>query len=75
MPVTDYPKMFDSTAELDDPAWLRSRMEDDGCVYFRGLVDPDRALGVKHEIMALLRDRCIIKNNGAAGSSPLPTLP
>ena len=75
--MTDYSRMIDSIADLDDPACLRSRMEDNGYLYFHRLVDPDRALGVKRDIMALLREHSIIEDDGAAepmwSGGPEPT--
>ncbi len=75
--MTDYSSMIDSQADLDDPAGLRRRMEDDGYLYFHQLVDPDRALGLKRDVMALLREHCIIEDDGAAeplwSGGPEPT--
>lgn len=75
--MTDYSRMIDSIDELNDPACLRSRMEDNGYLYFHRLVDQDRVLGVKRDIMALLREHSIIEDDGAAepmwSGGPQPT--
>ncbi len=38
---------------LEHPARLRHRAEEQGCLFFRGLVDPDRVREVRRDILAL----------------------
>src|SRR4051794_12800968 len=46
----------ESNDALDHPEELRSRMERDGCLFFRGLVDPEALLAVRREILTICRD-------------------
>jgi len=60
MATTDSLSMVDSTDDAEDPALLRERMEVEGYLYFRRLVEPTRALQVKREIMDVLRAHFLI---------------
>lgn len=74
---TDYPDMLDSTADRDDPKRLTERMEEDGYLYFRRLVAPERVLPVKQDIIDLLQEHFILEANGATepmwSGGPEPT--
>ena len=61
--------MIDSTDLLHAATRLRERMQSDGYLFFSRLIDADRALAVKRDIMALLREHFIIEDDGA----PEPT--
>ena len=69
--------MIDSTDLLSDAPRLRERMQGEGYLFFPRLVDADRALALKREIMAILRDHFIIEDDGAAeplwSGGPEPT--
>ncbi len=73
----DPAKMIDSTEFLGDAARLRERMESDGYLFFLRLVGADRATAVKRDIMAILRERFIIEEDGAPdpvwSGGPQPT--
>ena len=56
--------MIDSSADLADAGVLRERMDDAGYLYFRRLVDPDRILRAKNDIMGLLRKHRILEDDG-----------
>jgi hypothetical protein len=54
MPDTiPYPESNDA---LGHPEELRARMARDGCLFFRGLVDPEALLAVRREILMICRD-------------------
>ena len=57
--------MIDSTNDVEDASCLRERMQAEGYLFFGRLVDPQRALEVKHAIMAILREHYIIEDDGA----------
>ena len=69
--------MIDSTALLDDASRLRERMRGDGYLFLPRLVAAERALAVKRDIMALLREHYIIEDDGATeplwSGGPQPT--
>ena len=60
-----------------DAAGMRERMESDGYLFFPRLVDADRTAAVKRDIMAILRERFIIEEDGAPdpiwSGGPQPT--
>ena len=61
--------MIDSTDLPHAATRLRERMQSDGYLFFSRLIDADRALAVKRDLMALLREHFIIEDDGA----PEPT--
>ena len=69
--------MIDSTALLGEPSGLRERMGSDGYLFLPRLIDAERALAVKRDIMAVLRDHFIIEDDGASeplwSGGPQPT--
>ena len=69
--------MTDSTALLADATGLRERMESDGYLFLPRLVAAERALAVKRDIVALLREHCIVEDDGAPeplwSGGPQPT--
>ena len=69
--------MIDSTALQGDASGLRERMCSDGYLFLPRLVATERALAVKRDIMALLREHFIIEDDGAAeplwSGGPQPT--
>ena len=75
--MPDLAEMIDSTGLLEDPARLRERMQENGYLFLPRLVDADRATAVKREIMAILRERFIIEEDGspdpAWSGGPQPT--
>ena len=75
--MPDPGRMIDSTELLRDAARLRERMESDGYLFFLRLVGADRAAAVKRDIMAILRERFIIEEDGAPdpvwSGGPQPT--
>jgi hypothetical protein len=50
--TTIYPEANDA---LGNPDELRSRMEQDGCLFFRGLVNPEAELTARRDILSLCR--------------------
>ena len=75
--MPDPARMIDSTELLRDGEGLRDRMESDGYLFFPRLVDADRATAVKRDIMAILRERFIIEEDGVPdpmwSGGPQPT--
>ena len=75
--MPDLAEMIDSTGLLEDPARLRERMQENGYLFLPRLVDADRATAVKREIMAILRERFIIEEDGSPdpvwSGGPQPT--
>ncbi len=71
--------MIDSSGLLGDATRLRERMRSEGYLLFPRLIDEERALAVKRDIMALLREHFIIEDDGAAeplwSGGPQPTEP
>ena len=69
--------MTDSTSAAQDGSLLRDRMQTDGYLFFKHLVDAERALTVKQDIMSLLREHDIIEDDGAPdpmwSGGPQPT--
>ena len=69
--------MIDSTSDVEDASSLRERMHSEGYLFFDRLVDPQRALKVKEDIMAILRANYIIEDDGAQdpmwSGGPQPT--
>ncbi len=68
MAAPDYLPMIDSTDDAGDLELLRARMEFEGYLYFRRLVDPARALEVKRDIVDLLRTYFLIADQ--SGDEP-----
>ena len=70
-------QMIDSTSVVHDAAALRGRMEAEGYLYFNRLIDADRTIVVKKDIMSLLREHHIIEDDGAEdplwSGGPRPT--
>ena len=75
--MPDLAKMIDSTGLLGDAGRLRERMQEDGHLFFPRLADPDRVTAVKRDIMAILRERFIIEEDGSPdlmwSGGPQPT--
>ncbi len=57
----------DATDSLASPAELRQRAKEDGCLFFRGLLDPARVLEVRKQIL----DVCGKHGWLTAGSDPI----
>ena len=55
--------MLDSAGDLGDSKLLRERIDAEGYLYFSRLVDPERVLRLKRDIMNLLREHFIIEDN------------
>lgn len=49
-------ELVDSTALLGDPAALLERAADDGYLFFRGLLDRDKVLDLRRQMMAVVAD-------------------
>lgn len=64
MTSKNYAMMLDSTGERANEDLLRNRIEEEGYLYFRQLVDPDRILRAKNDIEGLLREHCILEDDG-----------
>ena len=60
--MTELKLMIDSTNDLHDSGALRERMAEEGYLFFSKLVDPERALGVKRDIIRLLREHHIMED-------------
>ena len=75
--MSDMAAMIDSTSAAQDGSLLRDRMETDGYLFFKQLVDAERALAVKRDIMSILREHDIIEDDGAPdpmwSGGPQPT--
>jgi ectoine hydroxylase-related dioxygenase (phytanoyl-CoA dioxygenase family) len=58
--VNNYWAFADMTVSndlLEDRDALRARLEDEGYLYFRGLIEPDRILALRHDICTVLAAR------------------
>ncbi len=77
MPPSDLSPMIDSMIDAENAPLLRERMQAEGYLFFGQLVDPQRALEVKQDIMAILRAHYIIEDDGAPdpmwSGGPQPT--
>ena len=75
--MTELKLMIDSTNDLHDSGALRERMAEEGYLFFSKLVDPERALGVKRDIIRLLREHHIMEDGPSAepvwSGGPEPT--
>ena len=75
--MSDLTTMIESTDLLRDAARLRERMRSEGYLFLRRLVAAERALALKREIVALLREHFIIEDEDAAeplwSGGPEPT--
>ena len=69
--------LLDSTRELQDASLLRQRMQAEGYLFFSRLFEPERAEKVKQDILSILRQHCIIEDDGARdpmwSGGPQPT--
>lgn len=63
--MADIAVMFDATPLLGNSVQLREQMENDGYLFFPELVDPERPLGVKNDVMSILREQFIVEDDGA----------
>mgnify|MGYP002725692938 CR=1 FL=1 len=45
----------DSVPLLDDPVALRQRASEEGCLFFKGLIEPDAILNVRHQVLTICR--------------------
>ena len=61
--MPDYQPLRDSTENSGNFARLSEIIDEDGYVLLRGLVDPERSLRVKRDIMAIMREHHIIEND------------
>ena len=46
----------DATDLLANPGKLRQRAKEDGCLFFRGLFDPERVLAVRRQVLEVCRE-------------------
>ncbi len=65
MAAPDYLPMLDSTSDTRDLALLHERMEAEGYLYFRHLVNPASALKVKRDIIDVLREYFLLDDHRA----------
>ena len=69
--------MKDSTELISDAKHLAERIEEDGYLLVRRLVEPAQAEEAKREIMAILREHHILEDDDAAeplwSGGPAPT--
>jgi hypothetical protein len=56
-PSDELGEMRDSNALLGDPAALRERMQEDGYLLMRGLIDRDKVLAAREEILQYMAER------------------
>ncbi len=63
MATSDLMAMIDSAGDLGNNEMLRERIEVEGYLYFSRLVDPERVLRVKRDIMKLFREHHILEDN------------
>lgn len=61
--MSGYLQLKDSTGHRGDSKRLAEILNEDGYLFLRRLVDPDRALQVKREIMVILKEHYIIEDN------------
>ena len=61
--MPNYQQFRDSTEHLDNHNRLSEILVEDGYILIRGLVDPERALRVKRDIMAILREHHILEED------------
>ena len=52
--IEDFREFRVSNDALAEPAELRQRMADDGYVFFRGLLDPDRLRGLRRDMLEVI---------------------
>ncbi len=75
--MSSYQPFRDSTRHLGDAARLSAVLHEEGYLFLRRLVDPERVLTVKQDIMRILREHQIIEDDGAAdpmwSGGPHPT--
>ena len=74
--MTGFEPMIDSTGDTKNAPVLRERMQAEGYLFFGQLIDPQRALQVKQDIVAILRAHYIIEDDGADpmwSGGPQPT--
>ena len=60
--MSEYLKLKDSTEHMGDITRLSEILNEDGYLLLRRLVDPNRALQVKRDIMAILREHNILED-------------
>ena len=58
-------EMIDSMGAVRDTALLRRRMQADGYLFFSQLIEAERAIAVKQEIVSILREHHIIEDDHA----------
>ena len=77
--MSEFSSLIDSTAELRNTSELKVRMQREGYLFFPRLIDPARALSVKHDIVSILREHHIIEDDGDPepmwSGGPFPTEP
>lgn len=77
MTMTDLALLVDSTDEVQNTAFLKQRMEEEGYLFFSQLVSAELARQVKCDIILLLREHHILENDGGEeplwSGGPLPT--
>ena len=61
--MPDYQPFMDSSEYSGNSERLSEVIETDGYLFLRGLIDPERALRVKRDIMAILREHHIIEDD------------
>jgi ectoine hydroxylase-related dioxygenase (phytanoyl-CoA dioxygenase family) len=73
--VTARAELLDSTPQLGEPAVLRARFEEDGFVFFRGLVDATAVAAVGAEILSVLQAAgWLATSSPPADAVPGPTI-
>ena len=63
--MSSFQPFRDSTKHLGDGARLRDTLHEEGYLFLRRLVDPQRIATVKQDIMRILREHHIIEDDGA----------
>jgi len=69
------PELRSSNDARDEVAELLQRLDEDGSLYFRRLLDPDRLLNLRREMLTVMQaGGCIVEGATLSMASPIPPL-
>lgn len=64
MATSELKPLLDSTGDVGDPELMRQRMEQEGYLFFHGMIPAERALQVKRDMLAVLREHHLLEDDG-----------
>ena len=64
MVTSELKPLLDSTGDVGDPELMRQRMEQEGYLFFHGLIPAERALQVKRDMLTVLREHHLLEDDG-----------